>query len=376
MKKMSLAQTSVQAKHYNSIKNFLFFAHVILMACLLLFFVVVGFSAFLRAYLRMGVINVVVLNALYFLIFYGVMMIFFFPLEWYEGFKLEHQFGVSRENFLHWCKDYCTKNVLTFIMLLFLVELFYVLIGRFEHTWWICAAVVWLGVSVVLTKVFPLVILPLFLKSHPLPEGPLKVRLRNVAKQFEFNITDIFVLELSVKTSKANAMVTGLGRTKKIYLSDTLLTDFTEQEIAAAAAHELTHNKHGDLYKHLFVSFAVSIFSFYFCNLFLERGVFYFGYNAKDDIASLPLLMLLITLAGIIVLPLQNGFSRKLERDADRGALQATNNAHAFITMITKLGEKNLSEFSPNKALELFLYDHPSIHKRIAAAETFIVSQV
>lgn len=154
-------------------------------------------------------------------------------------------------------------------------------------------------------------------------------------------------------------MVTGLGRSKRIYLSDTLLSDFSADEIEIVVAHELTHDKNNDIYKHILVSFIVSFFAFYVCDLVLSSSIDYFGYIAKNDIANLPLLSLLILIVSFIVLPFQNGFSRHLERSADTGSIKATNNPKDFISMISRLGQKNLADFSPSKLIELFLYDHP-----------------
>ena len=182
----------------------------------------------------------------------------------------------------------------------------------------------------------------------------------------------MFVLELSKKTVKANAMGTGLGTTKRIYISDTLLHEFSPEEIEVVVAHELTHDKNKDIAKHIVVTFLIGLVSFFVCDLALNRAVGYFGFISKADVANVPLLCLLISVVGLIILPLQNGFSRLLERAADTGAIRATGNKAAFISMITKLGKKNLADFTPSRLSELFLYDHPPIGKRITFAQTVV----
>ncbi|MBL7197010.1 MAG: M48 family metallopeptidase [Candidatus Omnitrophica bacterium] len=365
-------QSSQQAKEYHKIKNFLFVVNLLISLIVLLIFLVLGLSIFLRAYFRMYFDNRFILNGAFFIIFYLIITFFGFPLDLFEGFILEHKFKLSRQNLLGWLKDYLKKTLISLIIAGIIVEFVYVFIGAFYDNWWIFAALLWLSVTIIFTKVFPLIILPLFFKSHPLADNVLKERLDKLAKKFNFKLSDILILELSKKTIKANAMVTGLGRSKRIYLSDTLLSDFSADEIEIVVAHELTHNKNKDIYKHIVMSFIVSIFSFYMCDLVLSNSIDYFGYIAKNDIANLPLLSLLILIVSFIVLPFQNGFSRYLEKNADIGSIKTTDNPRDFVTMISRLGHKNLADFSPSRIIELFLYDHPPISKRINLAKQFL----
>ncbi|MFC1646237.1 M48 family metallopeptidase [Candidatus Omnitrophota bacterium] len=365
-------QSSKTAKQYHKIKNFLFVVNLLISLLVLLISLVLGLSIFLRAYLRMYFSSIYILNCVFFLIFYLVIAILGFPLDLFEGFILEHRFKLSKQNLLSWLKDYLKKALISLLIAGIIVEFVYVFIGAFYNSWWIFAAFLWLLVTVIITRVFPSMILPLFFKSYPLEDNVLKKRLTALANKFNFNLSDILVLELSKKTIKANAMVAGLGKSKRIYLSDTLLSDFTTNEIEIVVAHELSHNKNKDIYKHILVSFIISIFAFYMCDVVLDRSIAYFGYIAKDDIANLPLLSLLILVVSFVVLPFQNGFSRLLEKNADIGSINATGNPRDFISMISRLGHKNLADFSPGRIIEMFLYDHPPISRRINLAKSFI----
>jgi len=360
------------AKRYNAIKNFLFVAETFLLVAVLLAFAVTGLSLFVRAYLRMFFAQPVVLNAVFFFLFSVGLGILFFPVELYEGFILERHFKLSAQSFLGWLKDYFKKGALTFLITLFIVECVYALLGPFSSAWWVFASLIWLVLTLFLTRVFPYFILPLFFKSRVLPEGSLKARLQRLAELFSFSLSAIYILELSAKTNKANAMVAGIGSTKRVYLSDTLLKDFSDEEIEIIVAHELVHNKNKDIYKHFLIAFLVSAFSFYLCDVFLGGAVAYFGYSAKNDIAALPFLLLLFVAAGVCAMPLQNGFSRRLEAAADKGAIEATANPQSFITMMKKLGAKNLAEFAPGRFVEMFLYDHPPLGRRIRMAEAMM----
>jgi len=316
--------------------------------------------------------NNFMLNGVFFITFYLIVTIFVFPLDLFEGFILEHKYKLSRQNLASWFKDFLKKTLISLVIAGIVVECVYLFLGVFYKSWWIFAAFFWLLVTVIFAKVFPIVILPLFFKSRPLADDALRQRIDALAKKFSFNLSDIFVLELSQKTVKANAMVTGLGKSKRIYLSDTLLSDFSFEEIEIVVAHELSHNKNKDILKHILVSFGLSIIAFYLCDLVLSGSIDYFGYIAKNDIANLPLLALLISIFSFIVLPFQNSFSRYLERGADLGSIRATNNPKDFIAMISRLGRKNLADFSPSRIAELFIYDHPPISKRIDLAKRFL----
>ena len=365
-------ESSLQAKEYHRIKNFLFVVNLLISIIALLILVVFGLALFLRAWLKFFIEDKLILNAAFFIIFYGGMALFNFPLDFWDGFILEHKFKLSRQNLPSWFKDYLKKTLIVMIVALIIVEGVYIFIGIFYKSWWIFAALLWLLITVIFTKIFPFLILPLFFKSSAVKDSALLDRLMVLAAKFDFKLKDILILELSKKTIKANAMVTGIGRTKRIYLSDTLVNDFSHDEIEVVMAHELTHDKNKDIYSHILVSFAVSAFSFYVCDIFLAKSPDLFGYISKDDIANLPFLSLLILVAGIIVLPFQNGFSRFLENKADEGSINATGNPKGFISMISKLGHKNLADFSPGKTVEIFLYDHPPISKRINLAKQFI----
>jgi STE24 endopeptidase len=364
-------ESSAEAKEYHKIKNLLFVVNLLIFLILLLVLIAFGLTIFLRAYLRFFTDNKFILNGAFFIIFYGIVTIFNFPMDLLEGFILEHKFKLSHQNFLSWFKDHLKKTTIALIITLIIVEGVYLFISAFYRSWWIFATLLWLLITVVFTKIFPLIILPLFFKSSPVTDNLLKERLNNLAAKFNFKLKDILVLELSKKTIKANAMVTGIGITKRVYLSDTLLNDFSYDEIEIVVAHELTHNKNKDIYSHIAASFLVSIISFYICDIFLQKWVSVLGYAGKDDIANLPLFSLLVLVVGIIALPFQNSFSRHLEKNADIGSIKATNNPGGFISMISKLGKKNLAEFSPTKIVEIFLYDHPPISKRIDLARKF-----
>ncbi|HQP92292.1 MAG TPA: M48 family metalloprotease, partial [Candidatus Omnitrophota bacterium] len=226
--------------------------------------------------------------------------------------------------------------------------------------------------SVIITRLFPKLILPIFFKPVPLSsESPLRSSIFELFKRFNIKLKDVYVLDFSRKTVKANAMVAGLGAAKQIYLSDTLVKDFTVAEVSAVLAHEIGHYVRHDTFKMVAVSLAGAFVSFWAADLVLRRIIPIFGFEGIFDIAALPLLLLVLITVGLVLLPLSNGFVRSLERSADLFSLKATRDKENFISMMTKLGERNYSDFSPSRITEIFLYDHPPIKKRIEMAKKF-----
>lgn len=363
--------TSEEAKEYQAMKNRLFLFQLILNFLFLTGMIASGVSQGLRLGLENLQNNFFILNALYLVCFGAIASCLFFPLDFYEGFILEHRYGLSRQKFAGWFKDVLKKGVIVSIVSLVLVEAVYFFLSQFLRFWWLWACGFWFVVSVVLTKITPKIILPLFFKSSALPEGILRERISKLLSAHGVRLANIFILDFSKKTVKANAMVAGLGRTKQIYLSDTLVNEFREDEIEVVLAHELGHYLHRDTFKLVVAGLISSFLSFLCADKVLDWLIPVLGFRGLNDVAGLPLLLLVFSGLGLVLLPLQNGFSRLLETRADLFALEATKNQEAFISLMTRLGKKNFSDFAPSKVVEIFLYDHPSLSKRIRLAQKY-----
>lgn len=361
--------SSRDAKKYQAVKNRLFLFSLALQFLFLFALAATGLSVQLKERLFSLAPGFFVLNALYFSAFCIAAFCFSLPLDYYEGFVLEHRFGLSRMSVRAWFKDLLKKSLVFFVVSFVLIEGLYFFLLRFPETWWIWAALLWFFLSVVLSRIFPKVILPLFFKSTPLPAGALRDRIFSLLKRFHVGLKEVYVLDFSKKTVKANAMVAGLGSSKQIYLSDTLAQDFPAEEIEAVLAHELGHYVHKDTFKLVAVSLLLGLVSFYAAHRALAVLLPFFGFDAPSDIAGLPLLLLVLLGAGLILMPASSAFSRFLERGADRFALLATRDADSFISMMNRLGQRNLADFEPSKITEIFLYDHPPIQKRIRMAQ-------
>jgi STE24 endopeptidase len=306
--------------------------------------------------------------AVYFILFSLFFLIFDLPLAFYSGFVLEHQFGLSNQSFGQWFSDLGKKTLLSFVLSFALLECLYLIIRMAPEYWWIWAWAAYAFVSYVLGKVFPVLIVPLFYKYGRLEDKELEAKVLQLAARFDMPVGNVYSLNLSKTTKKANAAFMGIGRTKRVVLSDTLIRNFTHAEVEVVVAHELGHYKHHDVWRLLAFGLAASLVAFaagFWGMNFLTPAL---SLNSVADVAGLPLLFLIFYTVNLILMPTLNGYSRRRERAADRFALKALETREVFISCMSKLGEQNLADPAPPPWFEWLFYDHPSIGKRIEMA--------
>jgi len=291
-----------------------------------------------------------------------------FPLSLYAGHVLEHRFGLSKQSFPRWLWRYAKRNGLAWgFSVAMMLGLFWV-IWLTGPWWWLVAAAVFLLVSVVLGQLAPILILPLFHKVEPLEPDELTERLRQLADGTGLSISGIYRLVLSDETTKANAMLAGLGRTRRVLLGDTLLSKFTSDEIAVVFAHEIGHHVHRHIPKMLLAGTIYSIGGFWICSGVLKTAT---APHALYDlpVSAAPLVMLTLTVLSILLEPLQNTISRHYERQSDRYAVQRTGLAGAYRSAFRKLARINKEDPSPHRLEVVLLHSHPPIAERLAMVD-------
>ena len=366
------AQTekSKQAAAYQGIKRKLTLFHLILTPALLGILIASGWTFGMRqnAVALAGVSEWGVI-AVYFVLFSLFFLIFDLPLSFYSGFVLEHQFGLSNQNFRQWLLDLGKKTLLSFALSLVLLECLYFLIRQFPGSWWVWAWAAYAFVSYILGKVFPVVIVPLFYKYGKLEDKELETKVLKLAARFNMPVGNVYSLNLSKTTKKANAAFMGLGRTKRVVLSDTLTQNFTHSEVEVVVAHELGHFKNRDIWRLLAFGLVASLMAFATGFLGMNALAPRLSLNSTADAAGLPLLFLIFYVVNLILMPIMNGYSRRRERAADLFALKALGTPEVFIACMEKLGAQNLADPEPPSWYEWFFYDHPSIGKRVKMAK-------
>lgn len=293
------------------------------------------------------------------------------PFAFYQGYRLEHQYGLSTQSAAHWLSDQA-KGVLlgTGVAVLGSSVVFAALRNSPDHWWWISAAVFVAGV-VVLARLAPVVLLPLFYKFKPLDRPALAARLLALAERARTDVVGVFEWVLSGHTKKANAALAGMGRTRRILVSDTLLADYSEDEIEVILAHELAHHVHRDLWRGIAVQTVLLFGGSFLADVVLRRVADPAGFRGLSDPAALPLLMLVAGAWSFLMMPLVNALSRAQERAADRYALDTTRNVDAFVTAMKRLSQQNLAEEYPSALVRWIFYSHPPIRERIDAARAF-----
>jgi len=310
-------------------------------------------------------------SALYFVILAVGLGIIIIPLTYYQGFILPRRYGLSTQKLGAWLADRAKASALGLLLGLGIVIVVYWLLDRFSDIWWLWAGILLLLLSLLLTRLTPTLLLPIFFKLEPLDNLELKQRLMNLAKRAHAKTVGVFTMDLSSKGTTANAMLAGLGKTRSIILSDTLLQQYSSEEIEVILAHELGHHLHRDIPKLIAVQAVMILLAFYLADLVLRAGLLPLAFQGIADVAAFPLLLLSLGTFGLIVTPLNNVYSRYLETSADEAALELTADPQAFITAMTKLTDQNLAVADPSRWVELLFYDHPPYTKRVGLARRY-----
>jgi STE24 endopeptidase len=300
---------------------------------------------------------------------YGVIIA---PLSYYYGFVLPRRYGLSKRNLASWLRDRAKGMGLQSLLGLALVMMVYWLIGHLPALWWLAVAAIMLLGSLILTWLTPTFLIPLFYKLKPLEEGELKEKLVNLARRAGVDIAECLTMDLSSKATTANAMLTGWGRSRRIIFSDTLLRGYSWDEIEVTMAHELGHRLHHDIPRLIGLQAVSFLLAFYLANLALRAGVVLFSLQGTSDIAGLPWLILILAVLMFLLQPALNWYSRRAETSADETALALTNKPQAFVTLMTKLTDQNLSEAEPRRWAKLLFYDHPTYNERVRLAHLYI----
>lgn len=364
---MEQAVNSSKEKEYNKIKVCISIADIFIDITLLAVLAFSGISVFIAE--MANVTGSEYLNFILFIFLIGVIFsVTGFPLSFYGSFILEHRFGLSNQTVLKWFRERAKSSLVGALIGIPVAVTFYFLLKSAGDLWWFYFSIFIFFVSVFLAKIAPVVIFPIFYKFRELDNEQLKMRLKGILENVNIDIKGIFSFNMSKDTKKANAGFTGLGKSKRIILSDTLLENFSEDEIAVVFAHEAGHYKYRHIVKNILLSTVIIFATFFICGNLYALTIENMGYEKIYDFAALPVLVFYLTLFSLVVMPLTNFISRKYEFEADRYALEVTGDIESFTSTMEKLAAQNLADREPHPVVEFIFYSHPSIKRRIAAA--------
>jgi len=359
-----------QAKEYARIRRRLWLVDTIFSAVYAMAWLSLGWAGALRNWLMTFTTDPWLLVALFVAIFGGIYSLLNLPLGYYSGFVLPHRFGQSNQMFRDWVIDQIKGLAVGAPLGLLVLELLYLALRVTGPLWWLWAAGGMLVFSVVLSNLAPVLIAPLFNKYIPLGDEhrELADRLLELARRANTKVKGVFKFDMSKRTKAANAALTGIGNTRRIVLGDTLINEFSNDEIETVLAHELGHHVHRDI--PILITFGTlsTTLSLYLASLALNWAINYFSFRGPADIAAFPALGLIFGAYGLITMPIENAVSRWRERMADDYALQSTGKNEAFASAFTRLANQNLGEIDPEKWVVFLFYSHPPLGERIAKA--------
>ena len=293
------------------------------------------------------------------------------PLAFYTGFMLERRYELSTETVSSWAWDRVKGFAVTLALGAFAAAILYWFIRASPERWWLYAGLAFTALLVGLTNLAPVVLLPLFYTVKPLNRDALRARLLTLAERAGARVLGAYEWGLSGKTKKANAALAGIGGTRRILVSDTMLAEYSDDEIEVVLAHEIAHHVHGDIWKGIAFESLLILSGFYIASRLLAALADPLGLRGPADVAGLPLLLFAAGAVSLVMVPVAHAMSRGFERRADRFALDLTRNPSAFISAMRRLGAQNLAEERPSKVVQWLFYSHPPMHDRISAAQAF-----
>lgn len=357
-----------KAKRYARIRYRLAIVEFLYLLLLLAFFQISGLAVLLKVFIENLLHNQAALISFYCSVMFGLYLALNFPLVFYGSYIVEHRFGLSREKFSPWFFDYIKANLITLLFFTILTGCFIYSLRYHPNNWWWMSSIFWMCFSIVLARIFPVLIIPLFFKYKRIDNEDLRRRILNLSDKMGIKILDIYQIDFSKKSVKGNAALVGLGKSKRVILTDTLEGRFSPDEIEGILAHEFAHFRLKHMIKLILINAAATLVIFF--TLFkISPPIFgLFGLNL-GDIAGLGIWISYFALIQIIFVPLVNFISRRMEANADILAIKFSEKSETFVSMLEKLAEQNLAERRPSILAKVFFYDHPPIDERIATAK-------
>lgn len=293
------------------------------------------------------------------------------PLGFYAGWLLERRYGLSTIPISSWLQDHAKAFGVGLVFSLLGAAVVYASARLLGPLWWAGVAAVFSLVAIAITNLAPVLLLPLFYRFKPLERPALRERLLALARAQGIEALGVFEWGLGEKTTKANAALVGLGATRRIILADTLLANYSDDEIEVILAHEVGHHVYRDLWRAIAFESALAFAGAFAADRLFRAIGPTVGIRGVDDPAGLPLLLLGAGAVSLSLVPLANALSRRAERRADRFALALTKRPEAFISAMRRLGVQNLAEEHPSRLVRALFYTHPPIPERVSAARAF-----
>ncbi|MBN2366541.1 MAG: M48 family peptidase [Calditrichaeota bacterium] len=294
----------------------------------------------------------------------GIYFLINFPLSFYSGYILEHRFSLSNQTLAGWFREQMKAALVGLVLAGVMISIFYILLWKYPDYWWFGLWLFILVFSILLSRLAPVLLFPIFYKFTPLDDPDLRNRIKSFAEKYDLNISGVYQFDLSKNTRKANAAFTGLGKSRRVILGDTLLNHFNHDEIETIFAHEVGHYVKKHLVRGILVSSIISFIGLFLAFTIYESILGYLGYQPYN-LEAIPYLALIFYFYSLISGPISNWVSRRFEYQADRFAVESSGQPGVYQNSLKKLADLNLADESPHPVIEFLFYSHPSISHRI-----------
>ncbi|KIQ95722.1 heat shock protein HtpX [Anoxybacillus thermarum] len=360
------------AEQFSEVKNFLFFLSIPYEWVIYIFVLLFGLSARFQQWAEAATKRQFMQTAIYVFWLSLLVQVVTFPLS-YISYYVAKMYHISTQTFSSWMRDELIDFWVNYAIMVVIVYVLYMLMKKFEKRWWVYAWLCSIPFTLFLTFIQPIFIDPLYNDFYPLKNKQLEAKILALAEKANIPAEHVFEVNMSEKTNALNAYVTGIGSNSRIVLWDTTLERLSEDEILFIMAHEMAHYVMKHMYWGIGLYIAVTWIGLLLTNRWMKRTVERFGtlFRIKkwNDLSSLPVFLLLISLLSFAASPAMNAISRYEEHAADKYAIELTKNKEAAISTFQQLTRSSLSQVHPPYLVKLFRYGHPTILERIIFLE-------
>lgn len=289
------------------------------------------------------------------------------PFSLYNTFKIENKYGFNTMTVKLWIADFIKSTLISTILMSIVMACGLWIIQKSPDLWWLYVWSFFFVFSIFMMYISPYVIEPLFNKFTPLEGDTLEEKIKTMMQKTGIKVSRVFKIDASKRSHHTNAYFTGIGKTKRIVLYDTLLNKMDEDEVLAVLAHEAGHWKKKHVLKMLVVFEAISLAGAYIAFKILKAGILaeIFSINGNAFFAELVILSFVFSIVSFPFTPLFSAFSRRHEREADRYAVDFAPKPEALATSLIKLSKDNLSNLHPHPLYAFFHYSHPPVAERV-----------
>jgi STE24 endopeptidase len=334
-----------------------------------------GFSAQLRGVAERTGKKWFFAIVLYWLMFSAISFFISLPLNYYSEFVNQHNYGLSNQTTAAWFTESLKGLAISMVMGALVLWVPYLLIRKSPTRWWLYTWLATIPFILLMLIVQPIFLDPLFNKFGPMKNQALEQKILALAERAGIENSRVFEVDKSKQTKRVNAYVTGIGEAKRVVLWDTLIAQMTEPQTLFVMGHEMGHYVLNHVWKSLAVIIAGAFLQFYllyrFANAIIARYGTRLGFQSVGDVASLPLLMLLMSLMLLVASPALNTFSRMNEHQSDIFGLEITRDNKGAAEAFVRLAQGNLGNPRPHWFLHMMRGTHPTLAERIEFANTY-----